>query len=153
MKPPRWIIYAALPRLVGTSAYRAEYVSAATIHLCSRTKNISALQAFYIATPQNGGTLTRTSKTASVILERHIGSPVGEVGIMCFDRKLLLQVEQIAWDEFRHMRDSTWSPDAKILRAHDNALAASQKLRDHVAVCDECRESGPNGTPNPSAHP
>jgi hypothetical protein len=72
---------------------------------------------------------------------RHIGSPVGEVGIMCFDRKLLIQVEQIAWDEFRHLRDSTWSPDAKILRAHNNALVASQKLRDHVAVCQECGES------------
>jgi len=60
---------------------------------------------------------------------------------MCFDRKLLLQVEQIAWDEFRHLRDSAWSPDVKITRAHDSARAASQKLRDHVAVCQECSGS------------
>jgi hypothetical protein len=68
-------------------------------------------------------------------------NPVGGVGVMCFDRKLLLQLEQIAWDEFRHMRDSTWSRDAEIVRAHENALGASQKLRDHVAICQECREN------------
>jgi hypothetical protein len=68
------------------------------------------------------------------------GSKSG-VGVMCFDHKLLLQYEQAAWDEFRHMRDSKWSHDAKILRAHDNAFAASLKLRDHMAVCQECRES------------
>jgi len=71
----------------------------------------------------------------------HTESLVAEVGVTCFDRKLLVQVEQTTWDEFRHLRDSTWSPHAKILRAHDSALAASQKLRDHVAECQECREN------------
>jgi hypothetical protein len=71
---------------------------------------------------------------------RHIGSPVGEVGVMCFDRKLLLHVEQIAWDEFRHIRDSNGSRDATMVRAHDNALVASKKLRDHVAACQQCRD-------------
>ena len=57
---------------------------------------------------------------------------------MCFERKLLLQDEQAAWIEFRHNRDSQWSSDAEIVRAHNIALAASQKLRNHLAVCQEC---------------
>jgi hypothetical protein len=153
MKRPQWIICAALPRLVRERMCNGR-------SMCLRRPFIFALgqrtsvpyKRFTSPTPKRRYTHPHIT-TSSVILEkctgtgfshmfyRRIESPVGEVGVMCFDSKLLLQVEQIAWDEFRHLRDSTWSPDAKILRAHDNALAASQKLRAHVAECQECREA------------
>ena len=64
------------------------------------------------------------------------------VAIMCFERKSLLQDERAAWDEFRRMRDSRWSSDGEIVRAHDIALTVSRKLRDHLAICEECSEGG-----------
>jgi hypothetical protein len=68
------------------------------------------------------------------------GRVENRVGIMCFERKRLLQDEQAAWGEFRNVRDSKWSSDVEIVRSHDIALATSRRLRDHLAACQECKE-------------
>jgi len=59
---------------------------------------------------------------------------------VCLDFNLLLEDEQAAWEKFRRLRDLTWSSDGEIVRSHNIALATSQKLRDHLAACQACKE-------------
>jgi len=58
---------------------------------------------------------------------------------MCLEIKRLLEDERAAWIKFRHDRHSKASSDAEIVRAHENAFAASLKLRDHLAKCPNCQ--------------
>jgi hypothetical protein len=64
--------------------------------------------------------------------------------LMCLESKRLLELEGAAWIEFRHGRDSKRSSDTEIVRAHENALAASRKLRDHLAKCPDCQNENDN---------
>ena len=59
---------------------------------------------------------------------------------MCLESKRLLEDERTAWIKFRHDRQSRGSSDAEIVRAHENAFAASRKLRDHLANCPNCQD-------------
>jgi len=59
---------------------------------------------------------------------------------MCLESKRLLEDERTAWIKFRHDRQSRGSSDAEIVRAHENAFAASRKLRDHLAKCPNCQD-------------
>ena len=59
---------------------------------------------------------------------------------MCIDLKPLLEDEQKAWEKFRQLRDSKWSSDGEVVRSHNIAFATSQKLRDHLATCQDCKK-------------
>ena len=61
------------------------------------------------------------------------------IEIMCFERTVLLQHEQTAWNEFRRVRNLKSSSDSEIVRSHDMAIETSRRLRDHFAACEECK--------------
>lgn len=105
----------------------------ATLCLCSRAISIGSYKRFTSMQPVFG-VYFATNRSS----ERK--GQESRVSVMCFARKLLLEAEESAWDEFRYVRDSKWSRDHEIARSHSTALTTSRKLSDHLNACQECKE-------------
>jgi hypothetical protein len=59
----------------------------------------------------------------------------------CFDHRLLLQDEHAAHESVRRMRESQPENRAEIARLEKLAGDVSFKLREHLAICPECKKA------------